>query len=287
MRCRRRLCLPSLLPLLLTTTAALLQAQTESRSATTRPDVSGAPPVLTILSPASGDTVKGVRHSTTDPIVLTPLSAGPHTVRLELADAKHRPLETRTVRFTIAPSAMATTIVEPRSRFDFMLPSGGMLPTGALRMTLKDAAVSAAQLSLRVYPRLALTTTLAWTRSRDIATVGRPKVDLFSYDIGAEAHLAPRQVLQSLTFNPFVGAGAGARSYNYRAIDQDATHNATVYGSLGGDVGIRRVRLRVEARDYVAGFKPLNGVGTSSTHNDVVVLFGLNFVRNSGAHAIH
>ena len=40
-------------------------------------------------------------HSTTDPIVVAPLSPGEHTVTLELAAADHRPLDTRTVRFTV------------------------------------------------------------------------------------------------------------------------------------------------------------------------------------------
>jgi hypothetical protein len=40
-------------------------------------------------------------HTSSDPVVVTPLPPGQHTVTLELAGADHRPLETRTVRFTI------------------------------------------------------------------------------------------------------------------------------------------------------------------------------------------
>jgi hypothetical protein len=44
-------------------------------------------------------------HSTSDPVVLTPLPAGEHIVALELAGADHRPLDARSVRFTVVARA--------------------------------------------------------------------------------------------------------------------------------------------------------------------------------------
>jgi hypothetical protein len=41
-------------------------------------------------------------HTTLDPVVVTPLPAGEHTVALELAGSDHRPLDVQTVRFTVA-----------------------------------------------------------------------------------------------------------------------------------------------------------------------------------------
>jgi hypothetical protein len=40
-------------------------------------------------------------HGTSDPVVVTPLPPGEHTVALELAGADHRPLDARTVRFSV------------------------------------------------------------------------------------------------------------------------------------------------------------------------------------------
>ena len=94
----------------------------------------------------------------------------------------------------------------------------------------------------------------------------------------AEAR-APRWISgNGVAFTPFAGAGAGGRSYNYRNLDVDATHNLAAYGSVGGELGVGRVHVRLEARDYVAGFKPLSGGGASRTGNDVVVMAGLRFV---------
>lgn len=41
-------------------------------------------------------------HATADPVVISALAPGTHTVRLELADQNHRPLDVQTVTFTIA-----------------------------------------------------------------------------------------------------------------------------------------------------------------------------------------
>jgi hypothetical protein len=71
----------------------------------------------------------------------------------------------------------------------------------------------------------------------------------------------------------------GARSYNYRKLDLGATHNVAAYGTAGGELGRGRVRVRLEVRDYVAGFKPLAGSGKATTPNDVVTMFGVTIAR--------
>jgi hypothetical protein len=40
------------------------------------------------------------------------------------------------------------------------------------------------------------------------------------------------------------------------------------------------VRLRLEVRDNVAGFKPLNGIGRSETVNDIVAMLGVRFSKH-------
>jgi hypothetical protein len=177
-----------------------------------------------------------------------------------------------------ARSAGAQASPQPAPAWEFRATSGALIPTGAERSVLKDAAMSAAQLSWVVSPPFAITATVGWARSRDLVSAGVPRLDVFTYDLGAE-YRAPRWFADNaVTFSPFVGAGAGARSYNYRSLDVDATHNIAGYGTVGGELGIGRVGLRLEVRDYVAGFKPLAGGGSSSTRNDVVATVGLRFI---------
>jgi hypothetical protein len=48
------------------------------------------------------------------------------------------------------------------------------------------------------------------------------------------------------------------------------------YGAVGGELRAGRVGLRLEARDYVSGFRPLAGGGSARTRNDVVALLSLS-----------
>jgi hypothetical protein len=166
------------------------------------------------------------------------------------------------------------------SRFEFIVSSGGLLPTGDQRDALKRANMTIAQLSYAVRPYLAVTTSAGWARSRDISVAGTPKLDVFTYDVGAELRANQWLSGKALTFTPFAGAGAGGRSYNYRSLDTDATHNLAAYASAGGEVGYRRIRFRVEARDFVTGFKPMMANGASGSRNDVSVMAGFRITAH-------
>ncbi|MEP6622023.1 MAG: hypothetical protein ABJE47_22060 [bacterium] len=172
-------------------------------------------------------------------------------------------------------SAAAPVHAARTSGWEFLMTSGAVVPTGAQRNAITSGQMSAAQLTYVVRPSIAITATTGWARTKDIASAGDPKLDIFTYDLGAEIRGTRWNDGGKLTFRPFTGVGAGARSYNYRNLNVDATHNVAAYGSMGGDLGIRRVQLRLEARDYVTGFKPLAGVGTADTRNDFVMMVGL------------
>ena len=176
-------------------------------------------------------------------------------------------------------NAQAVRDTVSRNRWEFMMSSGALVGTGAQRGVIKDAPLSTAQVSYVIGSRFAVTATTGWARSRDIASSGNPKLDVFTYDVGAELR-APRQNAESkIAFTPLVGAGVGARSYNYRNLDVGASHNLATYAALGGEMGVRRVLLRFEVRDYVTRFAPLVGDGGSTTRNDLVAMLGLRLVR--------
>jgi hypothetical protein len=163
----------------------------------------------------------------------------------------------------------------PRSNWELRFTSGGLVATGQQRNSLKDAQMSMAQMAWRVRQALAVTGTFGWARSRDVSAINSPKLDVFTYDVGVEARPAQWFGGHAMTFNPYIGAGAGARSYNYRSLDVAATHNLAGYATAGGELGYRRVGVRLEARDYMSGFKPLAGGGSSDARNDVVIMVGL------------
>jgi hypothetical protein len=178
-------------------------------------------------------------------------------------------------------TSSAQTSAPPSKSWELRFSSGALVPTGNQRNSLKDAQVSAAQLSWVVRPSLAITGTFGWASSRDLASVGAPKLDVFTSDLGVETRPAQWFTERAVSFSPFLGLGAGARSYNYRKLDVDAAHNLAGYAGVGGEIGIGRVGLRVEVRDYVAGFKPLIGAGKSDTRNDVVIMAALRFKKRA------
>jgi hypothetical protein len=176
-------------------------------------------------------------------------------------------------------TSAAQTSAPQAKTWELRVSSGAFVPTGNQRSFLGDAQVTAAQVSWVVRPSFAITGTFGWARSRDLSSVETPKLDVFTSDLGVEARPAQWFSDRAVAFSPFAGLGAGARSYNYRKLDVDATNNLAGYGTVGGELGIGRVGLRLEVRDYATGFKPLVGAGKSDTRNDVVIMAGLRFNR--------
>jgi hypothetical protein len=166
----------------------------------------------------------------------------------------------------VLPHAVAAQTTPERTPWEFRVSNGAFVPAGAHRRELVQGNVTAAQLSYEVSPRVVLVGTGGWGRTRG-TDIGAPKVDVFSYDIGTEVGPARPAADARFSVRPFLAAGAGGRAYNQRGVPLDAVHNATVYAGAGGEIGVRRVHLRVEARDYAA----------ASTRHEVVVLVGVRF----------
>jgi len=212
-----------------------------------------------------------------------------HTAAVSVAQRTQRTSRTAFARSVIttastlglllstAHTSAAQSSAQPAKKWDILFTSGAFVPAGDQRDVLKDAQASAVQLSWLVRPSLAITGSFGWARSRDRTVVNTPKLDVFTSDVGVEYRAPQLFAGQAVTFSPFAGLGAGARSYNYRKLNVDATHNLAAYGAIGGELGIGRVGLRVEVRDYAAGFKPLIGAGASETRNDVSIMAGLKF----------
>jgi hypothetical protein len=154
---------------------------------------------------------------------------------------------------------------------------GAYIPTGDQRDFLKDAVLVGGQASWRVIPAFAISGTFAWSPSKDRVTPGNQTLDLFQYDLGAELRADSWYDGGFITLTPFVGLGAGGRTYSYRDLNVGNQTNFDGYGSLGGDIGFGPVALRIEARDYVSRFKPLTGGGDTSTRNDIGLAAGIAY----------
>ena len=197
-----------------------------------------------------------------------------------------RPLARRLARRTalaaavIAAAAVPTTAAHAQAGaigVELRPFVGAYVPTGEQRDLLRDAVLVGAQASWRVRPSLALTGTVGWAPSKDRLTPGDQTLDLYQYDLGAELRAASWLAGGGWDFTPFVGLGAGGRTYDYRDLDVSAKTNFAGYGALGGDVGVGAVALRVEVRNYLSRFTPLTGGGDAETRNDLGVAAGLSY----------
>ena len=125
------------------------------------------------------------------------------------------------IRYAIVAAALSCSLPTARdlaaqsvntdtaAGWSLLVPSGAIVPTGAQRQAIRRANLTAVQIAYAPKPTVALTSTFGWARSRDVATAGDPKLDVFTYDVGAEAR-APRWVEgNGMAFTPFAGAGVG------------------------------------------------------------------------------
>ena len=176
--------------------------------------------------------------------------------------------------------AIAQTPPARTSPWAFIMSSGALVPTGPQRDVVSTGALSTAQLSYAVRPALAFSTTLGWARSRDLTSTHDPKLDVITYDIGAELQ-GPRWFEErSITLRPFMGGGAGGRRYAYRSLDLDATHQFTTFASVGGELSGGRVGVRLEARHNLTAFRPLNGQGDTHLRSDLAFMAGLRLIKS-------
>jgi hypothetical protein len=151
---------------------------------------------------------------------------------------------------------------------------GAFLPSGQNRGLLKEAVLGGAQVALQLNENVHLLGSVAWSPTREKPRNVNNRLDLYQYDVGAEL-MAPRPLPNGGQFSPFVGIGAGGRTYHLRDADVSAQTHFTGYGALGGEFKSDRFGLRIEARDYVSRFTGLTGNESASARNDFAVLAGL------------
>jgi len=167
--------------------------------------------------------------------------------------------------------------------WELRITSGALIPVGDQREQLQRAPLSALQVSWLPSPAVAVTGTFAWAKSRDLASERTPRVTAYTADLGVESRPAKWETGERLRVSPFVGAGLGARSYDYVHGRSAARHNVAAYGAIGAELGFGRVALRVEAREYVGGFTAMDGVGPNSPSSDLVMMTSLRFTRRAAA----
>jgi hypothetical protein len=155
---------------------------------------------------------------------------------------------------------------------------GAYLPTGDQRDLLSDAVTAGLQGGYAITDHLSLVATLGVAATGDKRIPYSEDLDLFSYDIGAELTQSFAIGQRGMTLAPFLGFGAGGRTYDYRDWSSRSETNVAGYGAVGGQLRMAALGLRIEARDYMSSFKgTLGEMSDRETRNDITVVTALSF----------
>jgi hypothetical protein len=155
---------------------------------------------------------------------------------------------------------------------------GVFAPTGRHRNAIGDAFAIGGQLGIGVRPSMAVVGGALISQMRYRATP-QGELTVVQYDVGLEfapasalasAHNSPRRRM-----TPFLGAGAGARTYELTERTEGTRVFLSGYVSVGTEFSIGSAGLRLEARDYVSGSE-LSGT-LSGARNDVTAVAGLAY----------
>jgi hypothetical protein len=153
--------------------------------------------------------------------------------------------------------------------------AGAWIPTGDARDRFDDEPILGAQLALQVRPRTRLVGGIGLVPAEADYSVTDRAVTIVQVDAGLEWDFA--RAIQWARLRPFLGLGAGGRSYLYGdGALKDRTCLAG-HGAVGSDARIGPTKVRFEVRGNVYCFKFPVGGAQSRTRSDLTIAVGLPF----------
>lgn len=186
-------------------------------------------------------------------------------------------MRTRTLATALAlgAPALGAQATAPPVRPEVRPFVGAYIPTGAMRDDFKTATMVGAQVALELSRNFHVLGSAGWSHGHNKFGFTSDRTNIWQYDAGVEANLV-RPLAGRWLLRPFVGAGGGARTYDYRAGDVKTRTCTAGYGTFGSELETGAVALRLEARDYLSCFKsPVTG--KNRTRNDVGLSLGLAY----------
>jgi hypothetical protein len=159
-------------------------------------------------------------------------------------------------------AALSTAAAQEKSAVRLELrPFAGMyVPAGGMADDFKSSSLFGIQPALELNQNFHVLGTFGWSDARSkIGALTNDQAYLWQYDLGVEAN-AFKEIGEGWLFRPFVGAGAGARTYEYKDVGVGNKTCTAGYGALGTEFQKLALALRIESRGYVNCFtQPLTG----------------------------
>lgn len=177
-------------------------------------------------------------------------------------------------------AAMSTTQAQDyqtKVRLEIRPFAAMFVPTGTQGLDFKSAATFgfAGALELNENAHILASAGVTNGHSKNGALLTSDQSTMWQYDIGAEFN-ALHELGTHYLVKPFVGVGAGMRSYSYKEPGVSGNSCASGYASLGSELQRNAVALRLEGRGYVSCFK--NPLNTDKTfRDDFSFMFGFAY----------
>ena len=152
--------------------------------------------------------------------------------------------------------------------------AGVFLPVGAFDSDFKSATMVGGQMAIELNRHIHGIATVGWTHGHNKMFTS-DVTHIWQYDLGAELN-AVKDMGWGWYARPFVGLGAGGRTYDYRITDVKTTSCTAAYGSVGAELQRNVIALRAEARDYLSCFEsPVTR--EKNTRNDIGLTIGVAY----------
>lgn len=185
----------------------------------------------------------------------------------------------RKIIVTVAAFSLVATVLPAQTNqvaFELRPFAGAVIPTGELRQLFLDAPMFGISAAFEVKPAIHFLTTFAWVPAQNKYGFAQHSVNMYQLTAGAELGFV-KPLAGKWELRPFVGIGAGWRTYEFQSVGLGNKTCFDSYGALGTEFQIARTALRIEARDNVFCYRsPISGV-SSRTRNDIGLSFGVAY----------
>ena len=171
----------------------------------------------------------------------------------------------------------AQTEYQTKIRLEVRPFAGMFVPTGTQSLDFKTASTFgfAAALELNENVHFLASAGVTNGHSKLGALLTSDQSTMWQYDIGAEFN-ALNELGAHYLWKPFVGVGAGMRSFSFKEPGMSSSSCESGYASIGSELQRNAVALRLEGRSYVSCFK--NPLNTETTfRGDFSFMFGFAY----------
>lgn len=139
--------------------------------------------------------------------------------------------------------------------YEFRPILGAYVPMGVQRDDFRTATLLGAQAAFEFSENFHVVGTASWSHGHaKFLTADTDLTHVWQYDIGMEFG-AFRELSDAWLFRPFVGAGGGGRTYDYRETVIGTRTCTAGYAALGSELQKAALGFRLEGRAYASCFE--------------------------------